>query len=55
MEDKEEVATELEWLQFFYSEADFGPADCDVRDYLMQKFVEETGKQLPEGYGYTYD
>lgn len=50
MEDKEGVATELEWLQFFYSGADFGPADSDVRDWIKQSFIEETGKQLPEGY-----
>lgn len=43
-------ATELEYLKFFYSWADFGPADGDVRDYLNQRFTKETGKALPEGY-----
>lgn len=46
-----EKATELEWLQFFYSEADFGPADDDVRYYIEQDFINQTGKQLPDGYG----
>lgn len=47
-----ERATELEYLKFFYNEADFGPAESDVRDYLKEKFQEETGKLLPEGYNY---
>lgn len=45
-----EKATELEWLQWFYGNCDFGPADGDVRDILMQQFVEETGKAIPEEY-----
>lgn len=45
-----ERATELEYLKFFYSWADFGPADGDVRDYMNQRFIKETGKALPEGY-----
>lgn len=43
-------ATELEWLQWFYETADFGPADGDVRDFMKQKFTKETGKELPDGY-----
>lgn len=43
-------ATELEWLQWFYEIADFGPADGDVRDFMKQKFTKETGKELPDGY-----
>ena len=46
-----EKATELEYLQWFYENADFGPADDDVRDILNEAFVDETGKQLPKGYG----
>ncbi len=45
-----ERATELEWLQWFHSWADFGPADGDVRDDLKRGFMKETGKSLPEGY-----
>lgn len=46
-----EEATELEFLQWFYSNADFGPADEDVRLILQQRFEQETGKKVPEGYG----
>jgi len=46
-----EKATELEWLEWFYANADFGPADGDVRQYLKDDFMESTGKELPEGYG----
>lgn len=45
-----EQATELEYLQWFYSNADFGPADSDVRYYMKKDFVRETGKSLPNGY-----
>jgi len=46
-----EKAPELEYLQWFYANADFGPADSDVRDILNEEFMEDTGKDLPEGYG----
>ena len=45
-----EEATELEFLQWFYGEADFGPADSDVRHFLKLEFMRLTGKVLPEGY-----
>lgn len=45
-----ERATELEYLQYFYAVADFGPADEDIRYMIKQKFKEETGKELPIGY-----
>ncbi|NMZ77527.1 hypothetical protein HBO32_30995 [Pseudomonas nitroreducens] len=45
-----EQATELEYLQFFYAKADFGPADGDVRYLIAECFKEQTGKELPEGY-----
>lgn len=45
-----ERATELEWLQWFYGNADFGPADGDVRDILKREFMDALGKGLPEGY-----
>ncbi len=44
-------ATELEWLKWFYQNADFGPAGGDVQQEMREHFMEETGKQLPEGYG----
>lgn len=45
-----EKATELEYLKWFYNNADFGPADGDVRHYMDEKFKRQTGKELPEGY-----
>jgi hypothetical protein len=46
-----EQATELEYLQWFYANADFGPADSNVRSLLDERFVAETDKKIPEGYG----
>lgn len=45
-----ERATELEYLRWFHCNADFGPADGDVRYYMDEEFKKETGKELPEGY-----
>jgi hypothetical protein len=42
-----EKATELEWLEFFYDMADFGPADGDVRWMIKQEFKKQIGKALP--------
>jgi hypothetical protein len=43
-------ATELEWLKWFYGNADFGPGDGDVRYELKRLFERETGKKLPSRY-----
>lgn len=45
-----EKATELQFLEWFYLNADFGPADSDVRNILKADFKRETGLDLPEGY-----
>jgi len=45
-----EKATELEWLRYFYRNADFGPADGDVRFYLAKDFKHLECKELPDGY-----
>jgi hypothetical protein len=45
-----ERATELEYLKYFYSEADFGPADSDVRQNIDECFKKKTGKLLPKNY-----
>jgi hypothetical protein len=37
---------ELEYLRYFHTEADFGPADSDVREMIDENY----GKELPEGY-----
>jgi hypothetical protein len=47
---KMEQASELEWLQYFYCNANFGPADDDVRDMIKEAFTSDTGKSLPGGY-----
>ena len=48
-------ATELEYLHWFRVEADFGPADSEVKDGLNERFMEDTGKNLPEGWNYMSD
>lgn len=50
-----ERATELEWLQWFHSWTDFGPAEGDVRESLKAQFMRDTGKNLPEGYNLAED
>jgi hypothetical protein len=50
-----ERATELEWLKWFYMDTDFGPADGDVQDNMKERFIKETGKNLPEGYNFYCD
>jgi hypothetical protein len=35
-----------EWVDWFYVNADFGPADDDVRQYMFEQFLEETGYKL---------
>lgn len=47
----QEQATELEYLKWFYFNADFGPAESDVRYGMREDFKRETGKTLPDGYG----
>jgi len=50
-----ERATELEYLKWFRIHADFGPADSEVKDALDEMFMEETGKNLPEGWNIAQD
>jgi hypothetical protein len=44
-----ERATELEYLTWFHRNTDFGPALEDVVDSMNQQFMNETGKNIPEG------
>lgn len=46
----EECIHEIDYLRWFFANADFGPADDDVRQYLNKQYVEETGNEIPEGY-----
>jgi len=45
-------ASELEYLKWFFSHADFGPADGDVHIWMQEKFEEETGLEVPNDYKY---
>jgi len=47
---KQERASEIEWLTWFAQNADFGPADEDVRAAMKAQFKQETGKLLPVGW-----
>ena len=48
-------ATELEYLKWFRHNADFGPAESDVIEGMNHAFMEETGKNLPEGWNFAQD
>jgi hypothetical protein len=50
-----ERASNLEYLEWFRRNADFGPAHSDVVDSMKERFMEETGKNLPEGWNYASD
>jgi hypothetical protein len=47
-----EEATELEYLKWFFINADFGPADGDEKMYMESQFEKETGKKVPANYKY---
>ena len=42
-----EQATYAEWLEWFYCNADFGPAHEDVMIGMFDDFEAETGKKIP--------
>jgi hypothetical protein len=44
-----EEQEELQYLRFFYEEADFGPAHEDVVGIINSKYLDEHGS-LPAGY-----
>jgi hypothetical protein len=50
-----ERATELEYLKWFRVNADFGPADSDVKDAMDWQFMRETNKNLPKGWNISSD
>lgn len=41
---------ELKYLRWFYANADFGPADDDVRQIMNEQYVRDGGV-IPKGYG----
>ena len=46
-------ATYYEFLEWFYVNADFGPADSDVRDDMIRDFMEEKKKLMPEDWTFS--
>lgn len=51
----ETAADELEYLRYFFQQADFGPADGEVREIIDDAFRNEFNKDPPKGYGYSDD
>lgn len=52
---KRKRASELEYLKWFRCNADFGPGHSDEQFRLDEMFMEETGKNLPEGWNFAPD
>lgn len=44
-----------EYFRWFWINADFGPADLDVRIQLEKRYERETGKKVPKGLSYQDD
>ena len=36
----------LDWLEYFYENSDFGPADDDVRYIMWENFKQERGVEV---------
>jgi hypothetical protein len=43
---------ERKYLDWFFQNADFGPADGDVRSIMEEQYERETGKPVPTDYHY---
>ena len=48
--DNKPRADELEYLRWFASVVDFGPADADVQRAYQKYFEDGMGKLVPEGW-----
>lgn len=46
----QDEATELEFLRWFFSYTDFGPADFEVKASLMQEFEFDQKMRVPTDY-----
>jgi hypothetical protein len=46
---------EFDYLLWFFQNADFGPSEYNVRRAMEEKYVLETGKSVPWGYGVNDD
>jgi hypothetical protein len=44
MMDKEH----FDWYEWFYNNADFGPAHDDVVLIMAEQYTAETGKEIPD-------
>lgn len=55
MKSKRPRASELEYLTWFRQNTDFGPADSDVKDSMNESFIDETGKDIPDGWNFYSD
>jgi len=42
---------ELHYLRWMYEDLDFDPATDDLICVMKEKYTEETGRPVPEGYG----
>ena len=47
---KKVTQAEFDWLLWFFQRADFGPADGDVRQMLVDQYEKETGNTVPQDY-----
>ena len=45
-----EMENAFAFLEWFFANADFGPADADVRGLMLEQYEEETGNSVPEEY-----
>jgi hypothetical protein len=48
-------ASQLEYLTWFRTHADFGPGEGDVIDSMNEAFMVQTGRNLPEGWNFAQD
>ena len=46
----EDELHELEYLRYFFSACDFGPAHDDVVSMINEDYVHEKEQEVPEGY-----
>lgn len=46
----QEADNAFAFLEWFFLNADFGPADADVKWLMRQQYEEETGNTVPEEY-----
>lgn len=45
----EDPQIEIDYLRWFHQNADFGPAESDVRCFMQEEYISQGGK-IPAGY-----